>query len=103
MQRTTDCHEQVANPGFPQPAGLLEHAVAFDAALDQFDAPPSPSDLPLPRVRCARQFVPAGLLRRLDDLPAVTHDPLKAQVLPHLAPGGPGWHERITKHRSSQL
>ena len=49
MQRTADFHHHVANPVFPHPDGLFEHAAAFDTAVDMFDAHPPPSDLPIAR------------------------------------------------------
>jgi hypothetical protein len=47
MQRTADFHHHVANPGFPCTNGLLKHAATFDAAVDMFDAHPSPSEPPM--------------------------------------------------------
>jgi hypothetical protein len=87
MQRTADFHHHVANPGFPQPDGLFEHAAAFDAAVDMFDAHAPPRDLPIARFLGSRQRFSTWLLHRLNDLHAVQRERLKAQVLQQLTPG----------------
>src|SRR5919198_56756 len=86
MQRTADFHHHVANPCFPYPDSLFEHAAAFDTAIDMFDAHPSPSNLPIPRSLRTRQLLSAGFLRRLDNVHAVQRERLKAQVLQQLTP-----------------
>jgi hypothetical protein len=86
MQRTTDFHHHVANPGFPHSDRLFEHAAAFDTAVDMFDAHAPPSKLPIPRFLCPRQLVPTGLLRGLEDVHAVPRECLKARILQQLTP-----------------
>ena len=86
MQRTADVHHHVANPSCPQPDGVFEQTAAFDAAVDMFDAHAPPRDLPIARVLGSCQRFPTGLLRRLNDLPAVQRQRLKAQILQQRAP-----------------
>jgi hypothetical protein len=86
MQCTADFHHHIADPRFPYPDGLFQHAAAFDAAVDMFDAHPSPSEPPIPRFLRSRQLLAAGLLRRLDDVHSVQRKRLKAYILPQLAP-----------------
>jgi hypothetical protein len=86
MQRTTDFHEHVANPSFPYPDGLFEHAAALDTAVDVFDTHAPPSKLSIPRFLGPRQLAPAGLLGGLEDVHAVQCEGLKAHILPQLTP-----------------
>jgi hypothetical protein len=86
MQCTADFHHHVANPGFPYTNGLFKHAATFDAAVDMFDAHPSPSEPPILRFLRSRQLLAAGLLRRLEDVHPVQRKCLKAQLLQQLAP-----------------
>ena len=85
MQGTADFHHHIAYPLLPHPDGLFQHATAFDAAIDMFDAHPTPRDLPIVRLLGGRQRVPARFLRRLEDRDAVPRAPVKAQVLQPLA------------------
>ena len=55
-----------------------------------FDAHSSPSDLPIARFLRSRQLVSTGLLRRLDEVHAISRERLKAYVLQQLAPAGSG-------------
>ncbi len=86
MQRTTDVHDHVANAVLPQPDGLFEHPATFDAAIDLFDAPPSPSELSIGRFLGSRQRFPTRLLRRLEDAHPLQCERLETQVLQQLAP-----------------
>ena len=86
MQTTADFHDHIANPCFPHPDRLFEHAAAFDTAVDMFDAHPSPSDLPIVLFLFWRQLSPARLLRRLDDVYSLQCERLKAQVLQQMTP-----------------
>jgi hypothetical protein len=95
MQGTADFHHHVANPDFPQADGLFEHAAAFDAAVDMFDAHAPPRDLPIRRFLRPRQRVPAGLLRGLDDVHPGEREGLKAQVLQELTPHGQRIRRRV--------
>ena len=95
MQRAADFHHHIANPCFPHPDRLFEHAAAFDAAVDMLDADPSPSDLPIPGFLRSRQLLSAGLLRRLDDVHPVQRERLKAQVLQQLTPYRQGIRRRV--------
>ena len=78
MECTADFHHHVAYPGFPYPNGLFEHAAAFDAAVDMFDAYAPSRDLPITRFLGAREPFPPWLLHRLNDLYAVQRERLKA-------------------------
>jgi hypothetical protein len=89
MQCTADFHHQVAHPGFPDTTGLVTHAATFDAAVDMFDAHPSPSEPPILRFLRSRQLLAAGLLRRLEEVHPVQRNCLKAHILPQLAPCWP--------------
>ena len=71
MQGTADFHPHVAKPRFPQSDGLFEHAAAFDAAVDMFDAHAPPSEPLIPRFLRLRQLLAAGLLRGLEDVHSV--------------------------------
>jgi hypothetical protein len=71
MERTADFHDHVANPSFPSPDGRFEHAAAFDAAVDMFDAHAPPRDLPIARFLDARQHFSTWLLHGLNDLHTV--------------------------------
>src|SRR5215211_2155316 len=86
MQRTADFHHHVANPRFPHPDGLFEHAAALDAAVDMFDAYAPPRELPIPRFLGPRQLMPARLLCGLEDVYTVQREGLKAHVLSPLTP-----------------
>ena len=86
MQCTADFHDPVADARLSEAAGVVDNTAAFDAAVDMFDAHPSPSDLPIPCFLRSRQLLSAGLLRQLDDVHAVQREGLKAQVLQQLAP-----------------
>jgi hypothetical protein len=90
MQRTADFHHHVANPRFPHPDRLFEHAAAFNAAVDRFDAHAPPRDVPIPGFLRSRQLVPTGLLRRLEDVHPVEREGLKPEVLQQLTPHGQG-------------
>ncbi len=90
MQRTADFHHRVANPGFPQPAGLLAQAAAYDAAVALFDAHAPPRHLPMARFPGSRQRSSTWLLPRLHALHAVQRARLTAQVLHQLTPGRQG-------------
>ena len=86
MQGTADFHDHVANPRFPHPDGLFEHTIAFDTAVDLFDAHMPSRDLPMPCVLRPRQHMSAGLPRGLGDVHTVQRERLKAQILPQLTP-----------------
>jgi hypothetical protein len=86
MQRTTDFPDHVANPSFPHPDGLFEHAAALDTAVDVFDTHAPPSKRPIPLFLGPRQLAPAGLLRGLEDVHTVQCKGLKAQILQQLTP-----------------
>ena len=81
MQCTADVHHHVANPCFPQPDGVFEHAAAFDAAVDMFDAHAPPRDLPIALFLGSCQRFPTWLLDGLNDLHVVQRERLKAHVL----------------------
>jgi hypothetical protein len=95
MQRTADFHHQIANPRFPYPDGLFEHAAAFDTAVDAFDAHAPPRYLPILRFLRPRQLMPAGLFRRLNDGDTVQREGLKAQILEQLTPHGQQIRRRV--------
>jgi hypothetical protein len=86
MQGTTDFHHYVANPCLPHPNGLSEHAAAFDAAVDVFDAHTPPRELPILRFLGPRQLVPAGLLRGLEDVHPLQREGLESHILQQLTP-----------------
>jgi hypothetical protein len=86
MQGTADFHHHVANPRFPHPKSLFEHAAAFDTAVDMLDAHAPPRDPPIRGFLRPCQRVAAGLLRRLDDIHAVQCERLKTQILQQLTP-----------------
>ena len=86
MQSTADFHHHVANPFFPQPDRLFEHAAAFDTAVDMFDSHPSPRYLSIGRFLLRRQLLASRLLHRLDDFHAIQHERLKAQILKQVTP-----------------
>jgi hypothetical protein len=95
MQRTTDFHDHVANAVFPQPDGLFEHTATFDAAIDMFDANPSPSELPIACFLGSRERFPTRLLRRLEDVHPRHRERLNTQVLPQLTSRRQGIRRRI--------
>ena len=86
MQGTADFHHHVANPLFPHPDGLFEHAAAFDTAIDLFDAHPSPRYLSIALFLLRRQLLPSRLFRRLDDVHALQRERVKAHVLQQVTP-----------------
>ena len=86
MQSTANFHHHIAYAVFPHPDGLLEHAAAFDTAIDMYDAHPTPSDRVVVGLLCGRQRFSSRLLCRLEDLHALQGAPLQAEVLEQLAP-----------------
>ena len=83
MQCTADLHHHVANPVFPHPDGLFEHVVAFDTAIDMFDAHAPLRDLPIVFFLLRRQLFPSRLLRRLAARPGAHKTQLLAVLLEH--------------------
>src|SRR5215510_967019 len=95
MQGTADFHHHVAHPVFPHPDRLFEPTAAFDAAVDMFDAHPSPSDFAIAGFLLWCQLFPTWLLRRLDDRHALQREGLKAQVLQQVTPRRPRLWRRV--------
>src|SRR6267142_2850796 len=71
----------VANACFPQPDRLFEHAAALNAAVDLFNAHPSPGECPIAGLVGLRQGFSTRLLHRWHDLHAIPRAGLKAHVL----------------------
>jgi len=81
MQTTADFHDHIANPCFPHPNRLFEHAAAFDTAVYMFDAHPSPRYFSIFLFLLRGQLLAAWLLRRLEDVHARQRERLQAPIL----------------------
>jgi hypothetical protein len=60
LQHTADFHEQVADTGLSEAAGIMDAATALDAAVDVLDAHTLARDAPIRRFLHARNPRPRG-------------------------------------------
>ncbi len=68
MQRTTDCHHQIANTLLPQADAVFDDATALDTPVDMLDSPPPAVSLLVGHVLLPRQCLAAWLLDRHQDV-----------------------------------
>ncbi len=81
MQRTADFHDQIADAGLPQAAGVVDDATALDAAVDVLDAHAPAGDPPIRSFLRAREGPAPRLLRRHDQLHLVERAGHEAKIL----------------------
>ena len=81
MQPTADVHDQITDAHLPQAAGLVDHATAFDAAVDVLDAHAAAGDTPIGGFLGAREGSSSRFAGRHDDLDLREHKCQKAQIL----------------------
>ena len=87
MEGTGDFHHQITNGATPEPEGILDHATAFDAAIDVFNPHPPPGQRLIVGFLFGREAATTRLLRRLEHLDTIECKGEKAQVLQQLAIG----------------
>jgi len=90
MQRTADCHHQIAHTRFPQSARVLDDAAALHAAVDVLDADPAPRNPSIGRFLSAREGSASGLLGGHDALDVVERERQAAEILEQPAARGQG-------------
>jgi hypothetical protein len=95
MQPTADFHDQIADTGLPEAAGVVDDATALDAAVDMFDAHAAAGNAPIRGFLCPRQGPSPRLLRRHDRLDLVEHERQEAEVLEQPAARGQRVRSRI--------
>jgi hypothetical protein len=81
MQRTANFHDQIADAGPPQAAGVVDDATALDAAVDVLDAHAPAGDPPIRSFLLAREGPAPRLLRRHDQLHLVEREGQEAKIL----------------------
>jgi hypothetical protein len=89
MQRTADCHDQVADARLSEAAGVVDHTTALDAAVDVRDADAATCHASIGGFLAAREGAAAGLAGGHDELDRVERERQAAQILDsHSAPLG---------------
>jgi hypothetical protein len=81
MQRTADLHHQIAAARLPEPAGVVDHTAALDAAIDVLDAHPLAGDASLRCFLPAREGLASRLSSRHEGLDMVARRRKEAQML----------------------
>jgi hypothetical protein len=81
MQRTADCHEQIAEARLPQTAGVVHDAAARDAAVDVLEAHATAREAPMRRFLRAREGPASRLPRRPHDVDPVERTRQAAAIL----------------------
>jgi hypothetical protein len=81
MQGTTDFPEPIAEARFPEAAGIMDDAAAFDAAVDVLDAHAPAGDAPIRGFLRAREGPAPRLLGRHDHFDLRERKRQKAQIL----------------------
>ena len=81
MQRPADFHHAIANPHLPEAAGVVDDAVALDAAVDVLDADAAAGDAPIRSFLRAREGPAPWLLRRHDQLHLVECEGQEGEIL----------------------
>jgi hypothetical protein len=99
MQPTADFHDQIANTGLSEAAGVVDDATALDAAVDMFDAHAAAGNAPIRGFLCPRQGSTPRLLRRHDRLALVKRERQQAEILEQPAARGQGVRGRIGHSR----
>jgi hypothetical protein len=90
MQRTTDVHDQVANPRLPETADVVDHAAARHAAGDVLDAHAATCDASIGGFLAAREGSASWLPGWHDDLDLGERERQDAQILKQPTARGSG-------------
>lgn len=85
MQAAGDFDDQIANDPTPEADGVLDHATAFDTAVDVFNPHVARGEGTIVRFLFRRQDATAGLFDRLEWRDTITVKGEKAEVLQEVA------------------
>jgi hypothetical protein len=90
MQATTDFHDQITDTRLPQAAGVVNHATAFDAAVDVLNTHAAAGDASIHGFLGARQGSSSRFAGRHDGFHLVQGERQEAQILEQPAACGQG-------------
>jgi hypothetical protein len=90
MERTTECHHQIADALLPQTDAVLHNPTALDTAVDMLDPQPTLMQGLVGQVLLPCQFLGAWLLGRHEDVHLRERERQEAQILQQPAPGRSG-------------
>jgi hypothetical protein len=90
MQPTADFHDQITNADLPQAAGVVNHATAFDAAVDGLNTHTAAGDAPIRGFLGARQGSPSRFADRHDGFHLVQGERQETQIREQPAACGQG-------------
>ncbi len=85
MEAAGDFHHEITNDPAPEADGVLDHATAFDTAVDVFNPHASLREGTIVGFLFRRQDAPAGLFGGLEQGDAVEIKGQKSQVLQQMA------------------
>jgi hypothetical protein len=90
MQRTADFHDEIANTGLPQAAGVVDDAAALDAAVDVLNAHAAAREAPIRRFLRACEVPASRFAGWHDDLHPVECERQAPEILEQAAARGQG-------------
>jgi len=81
VQGTAEFHHQIADAFFPQADAVFDDATALDTAVDMLDPQPTVMQGLVGQFLLSCQFLPAGFLRRHEDVHVGQRAREEAQIL----------------------
>jgi len=90
VERTGDFNDEIANDAAPAADGVLDHATAFDAAVDMFNPHPSPGHGAIVGFLLRRELSTPRFLDRLVDRHSIQRTGKNAEILEQLTAIGQG-------------